>query len=177
MLAAAMGLQNSMITSWSGAVLRTTHMTGTATDLGSALGRILSRWIRKGFNCCRYTDQDWDEHTVDRQKFVLMCCLLVSFICGGFVGSWAYPQLDLHALLLPAALTALLGAQHMGYAAAQWDTLSKEKEEQEMFTRQLSGADEPGQAAGKGNAEQRMDRFIRQMSGASAQPQSKAVGA
>jgi len=37
LLVAAMGVQNAMITSWSTAVVRTTHMTGTATDIPAGL--------------------------------------------------------------------------------------------------------------------------------------------
>ena len=66
--AVAMGLQNAIIMSWSRAMLRTTHRTVTATDLGFALGRIMSRFFRRDLHLDGYTNQDWDEHTVDRQK-------------------------------------------------------------------------------------------------------------
>ncbi|MCV5232039.1 DUF1275 domain-containing protein, partial [Escherichia coli] len=38
---AACGLQNAMITTFSGAVVRTTHMTGIITDLGIMIGESL----------------------------------------------------------------------------------------------------------------------------------------
>jgi uncharacterized membrane protein YoaK (UPF0700 family) len=41
MLALACGLQNGMATSYSGAVVRTSHMTGIVTDLGIMVGQFL----------------------------------------------------------------------------------------------------------------------------------------
>src|SRR5690606_9389894 len=41
--AAACGLQNAMATAYSGAVVRTTHVTGIVTDLGLAF----SHWLRR----------------------------------------------------------------------------------------------------------------------------------
>merc|ERR1712008_35326 len=111
-----MGLQNAMITSWSGAVLRTTHVTGAATDLGSSLGRIISRCFRRGFCWGQYSSDDWDQHMADRKKLVLMICLLISFIAGGVVGAEGYRALKLHSLLIPAGLTSILGAAHTVYS-------------------------------------------------------------
>ena len=39
----ACGLQNAMVTTYSGAVIRTTHLTGMFTDLGIFLGHMLRR--------------------------------------------------------------------------------------------------------------------------------------
>merc|ERR1719272_133898 len=52
---AACGLQNGMATSYSGAVIRTTHVTGIATDVGLLLGRMLRRLLRVG---CRKANLD-----------------------------------------------------------------------------------------------------------------------
>jgi len=41
-LAIAMGMQNSLTTVYLGAIVRTTHLTGTLTDLGIQIGRMLS---------------------------------------------------------------------------------------------------------------------------------------
>jgi len=191
MLAAAMGLQNAMITSWSGAVLRTTHMTGTATDMGSALGRICSRFIRHGCSLSGYSEQDWDDHTVDRSKFVLMTCLLLSFIGGGFIGAAAYTALELHALLVPAGLTSTLGGLHLAYCVMKREEMAIEMAAEEMFARQLSGASsyqggedardmEVGdlfmrQLSGASVKADRMEQFIRQISGASPKTQKKPM--
>ena len=50
LLATTMGLQNAMTTHYSSALIRTTHMTGTATDLGVLIahavkGTILRPWL------------------------------------------------------------------------------------------------------------------------------------
>jgi len=179
MLAAAMGLQNAMVTSWSGAVLRTTHMTGTATDLGSALGRILSRFFRRGCRITNYSDQDWDDHTIDRSKFVLMNCLLASFIAGGISGAFAYRTMKLHALLVPAGLTTTLAILHTAYCILKWEPLAEAKAAEEMFARQLSGGGSVGEGPwesggmvaeleeGTGTKAERVEHFIRQISGTS----------
>jgi len=161
MLAAAMGLQNALISSWSGNVLRTTHMTGTATDMGSSLGRLCARYFRKGFN---YTDEDWDQHTVDRQKFVLMTCLLVSFIAGGDIGARGYRSFGVHSLFIPAGLTTILGVGHMLFCMMHKEEMALEKKAEEIFARQLSGEDAGEDAYDDAAAEQ----FIRQISGGGA---------
>ena len=38
----AMGLQNGMVSAYSGAIIRTTHVTGALTDLGISLGHLLN---------------------------------------------------------------------------------------------------------------------------------------
>jgi uncharacterized membrane protein YoaK (UPF0700 family) len=38
---AACGLQNAMVSTYSGAIIRTTHITGTVTDLGAMIGQYL----------------------------------------------------------------------------------------------------------------------------------------
>ena len=45
-VSAACGLQNAMCTSHFGAIIRTTHVTGTVTDIGSTLGRISMIYLR-----------------------------------------------------------------------------------------------------------------------------------
>jgi uncharacterized membrane protein YoaK (UPF0700 family) len=91
-----MGLQNAVITKISGAVIRTTHITGIATDLGIDLGR----WLF--CNIARNTD------FVPRPKRVAMLSiLLVSFFIGGLVGAVGFQALGYAATLpLAAALVA-----------------------------------------------------------------------
>ena len=49
LVAAACGLQNAMCTSHFGGIVRTSHVTGTVTDLGSILGRISMIYLRKSW--------------------------------------------------------------------------------------------------------------------------------
>src|SRR5690606_30999991 len=46
-LACAMGLQNALVTRVSGAVVRTTHVTGIVTDVGIQLVQMFA-WVREG---------------------------------------------------------------------------------------------------------------------------------
>lgn len=87
---AACGLQNGMVSTYSGAVVRTTHVSGLFTDLGTMLGSRL-----RG-------------HAIDRRKAVLYLLLIAGFIGGGSVGAVAFRALGFDALLLPAAGAAAL---------------------------------------------------------------------
>lgn len=72
LLAAAMGLQNGLATRYSGATVRTSHMTGVVTDLGILLGSRL-----------RGT-------SVGRWRIQVLSALLVGFLAGGVVAGIAY---------------------------------------------------------------------------------------
>jgi uncharacterized membrane protein YoaK (UPF0700 family) len=93
--AMACGLQNAMATSYSGAVIRTTHMTGIVTDLGIALGLF-----------ARGEQVDW-------RRFGLYAVLLCGFLLGGILGAFGFAQFGYDTLLFPAVLTGFSGA---GYA-------------------------------------------------------------
>jgi uncharacterized membrane protein YoaK (UPF0700 family) len=88
---AACGLQNAMTSTYSGAVVRTTHVTGLFTDLGVALG-------------LRLRGEAWD-----RRRVWLSLALIGGFVVGGVLGAWGYTVAGFYALLLPALLAAALG--------------------------------------------------------------------
>ena len=92
--AAACGLQNALATSFSGAVVRTTHMTGVVTDLGLLLGHALRGEV------------------VDRGRAWLYLALLAGFFTGGAFGAVASARLGPSALLLPAAAVTLGGVAY-----------------------------------------------------------------
>lgn len=92
LVAMAAGLQNAMATSYSGAVVRTTHMTGIVTDLGIHVGHAL-----RG-------------HKPEWAKMSLLLVLFGGFVTGGVVGAWVYPHLGALSLLPAAAGTALASA-------------------------------------------------------------------
>ena len=88
--ACACGLQNAMVSTYSGTVIRTTHLSGMFTDLGIFLGHFL-----RGL-------------PVDSRR-VRLCFLIISaFLCGGIAGAVAFHSLRYSALLIPSALIALL---------------------------------------------------------------------
>jgi uncharacterized membrane protein YoaK (UPF0700 family) len=90
----ACGLQNAMVSTYSGATFRTTHLSGIFTDLGIYMGQRL-----RGLE-------------VDRLR--IQVCLLVAghFIAGAMAGALGFAVLQERVLLVPAALTGTVG---LGY--------------------------------------------------------------
>lgn len=91
----AMGLQNGMVSAYSGAIIRTTHVTGIFTDLGISLGHMV-----RGL-------------PVDKLRVSVCVVVATGFVCGGMVGTLLFERMQQLALLIPAALT---GACGLGYA-------------------------------------------------------------
>ena len=87
----ACGLQNAMVSTYSGATFRTTHLSGIFTDLGIYVGQRL-----RGLE-------------VDRLR--IQVCLLVAshFIAGAMAGALGFAVLQERVLLVPAALTGAVG--------------------------------------------------------------------
>jgi uncharacterized membrane protein YoaK (UPF0700 family) len=84
-----MGLQNAVISKLSGAVIRTTHITGVVTDIGVELGRML---VRRGqFNAAHLG-------TLSR--------LALSFFVGGVVGALGFKQVG-YVSTIPLALVLI----------------------------------------------------------------------
>ena len=89
--ALACGLQNAMATTYSGAVVRTTHVSGMFTDLGIMLGHAL-----RGMPLAR--------------RRLGLCVLVISFFfAGGLLGAVLFARFGYAALYLPAALTGVTG--------------------------------------------------------------------
>lgn len=96
--AMACGLQNGMVSAYSGAVFRTTHVSGMFTDLGIYLGHRL-----RGLE-------------VDALR-VRVCVLVIgSFMLGGLGGALLFEHLRERSLLIPAVLTGLCGALYSLYS-------------------------------------------------------------
>jgi uncharacterized membrane protein YoaK (UPF0700 family) len=92
--AMACGLQNAMATSYSGAVVRTTHITGIVTDLGIAVGLAF-----RG-------------EPVDGRRIGLFLVLVSGFVLGGIVGGFGYLRFGFDTLLIPAAVTGVAGISY-----------------------------------------------------------------
>lgn len=91
--AGACGLQNGATSSLRGMAVRTTHFTGTITDLGLLLGR--SR-----------------HHGIDRAKAVVLTTTIASFLLGSAIGTVLGARIGDAAFLVPAAIcvtVALVG--------------------------------------------------------------------
>ncbi len=79
-----MGLQNAIITKISGAVIRTTHVTGLTTDLGIELGKLV------------YINRDHDPELAvhaNRDKLFLHLRLILYFFTGGITGAIGFKHI------------------------------------------------------------------------------------
>ncbi|BBY23833.1 YoaK family protein [Mycobacterium stomatepiae] len=92
--AAALGLQNAMTSSFRGMSIRTTHFTGTVTDLGLMLGRSRQDGIQK-----------W--------KAAILITTLLLFLGGGIAGILFGVHLGGYSLLIPAATCAIVAAANL----------------------------------------------------------------
>lgn len=95
--ACACGLQNAMVTTYSGTVVRTTHLSGMFTDLGIFLGHAL-----RGLS-------------VDQRRIRLAFLIISGFLLGGIAGTMAYQQLGYTTLLIPGGMTTLAAVVYEGY--------------------------------------------------------------
>ncbi|OLP94275.1 hypothetical protein AK812_SmicGene23709 [Symbiodinium microadriaticum] len=111
--ATACGLQNAMCTSHFGAVVRTTHVTGTLTDIGSTLGRIAMVYLRKGCRRSRMNVLEKAEIGVDARKLLVLLPMWVSFVMGSTVGAYAEHLFGVYALFFPASMTLTVGLVYM----------------------------------------------------------------
>ena len=93
----ACGLQNAMVSTYSGTVIRTTHLSGMFTDLGIFLGHRL-----RGL-------------PVDRRRLRLCFLIISGFLCGGIGGAVAFRRLSYAALHIPAALAAMTALAYALY--------------------------------------------------------------
>eukprot|EP00929_Paragymnodinium_shiwhaense_P028000 TRINITY_DN1630_c0_g3_i1.p1 TRINITY_DN1630_c0_g3~~TRINITY_DN1630_c0_g3_i1.p1 ORF type:complete len:423 (-),score=67.54 TRINITY_DN1630_c0_g3_i1:543-1811(-) len=116
LLSMACGLQNGMCTAHFGAVVRTTHLTGLATDSGLTIGRILNILIRARCSRRNFCPLDWAELTADCEKQLVFCSLFTGYVLGCISGASAAGAMDIDALIIPASITGIGG---LSYAIAK----------------------------------------------------------
>ncbi|GAB3385939.1 YoaK family protein [Lysobacter fragariae] len=95
--AMACGLQNAMATTVSGAVVRTTHLSGMFTDLGIGLGHAL-----RGL-------------PLPRRRLALCGLIISGFLTGGILGALLFGRIGYDALLVPAFVTGVTGVAYALY--------------------------------------------------------------
>ncbi|BDB40214.1 MULTISPECIES: YoaK family protein [Mycobacterium] len=95
--AAALGMQNGLTSSFREMAVRTTHFTGTVTDLGLMLGR--SR-----------------QHGFDKWKAAVLAATLLLFITGAVGGLVAGAKFDGYALIVPAGICLMVGSANLALA-------------------------------------------------------------
>ncbi len=92
LLCFASGLQNAVVTSSTGAVIRTTHLTGLTTDLGIGLARAFFR-----------RQQPRQQHHEVANNWV-RGGLITAYIAGSAVGAWLFMRYHYHGFLVPCVL-------------------------------------------------------------------------
>jgi uncharacterized membrane protein YfcA len=87
-----------MASTYSGTILRTTHLTGMVTDIGSSIGHAL-----RGLE-------------VDSLRLRLGVLVCVGFTIGGVGGAALFRIHESDALFYPAGLTLLVAVAYTSYA-------------------------------------------------------------
>ncbi len=93
-LCIAMGMQNSLVTNLSGAVIRTTHLTGVVTDLGIDA----ARWLRW------FTHRNASEPAARpaTSRTAILLTIACAFVVGAVIGSALTTRWGASAVALPA---------------------------------------------------------------------------
>lgn len=103
LLCLASGLQNAAITSASGGVVRTTHLTGLTTDLGIGITRVL------------FPAGDEQVHRGERKALFLKAMSIGSFVLGSAAGAFLFLRFQYLGFLFPAAIAAYMMFQVVGF--------------------------------------------------------------
>jgi uncharacterized membrane protein YoaK (UPF0700 family) len=103
-LCAAMGVQNSLVTRLSGAVVRTTHLTGVFTDLGIEAARWF-RWWRGRMSETLHVKLSFGRNPPERPsplKVSLLSTIAATFILGAMAGALLVVRLEHATMILPS---------------------------------------------------------------------------
>lgn len=95
--AAACGLQNAMASTYSGSLIRTSHLTGLFTDIGIALGHAI-----RGM-------------PIAKRRLALCLLVIFGFFLGGIAGAGTFSYFGYRALYIPATLTGVVGVAYALY--------------------------------------------------------------
>jgi uncharacterized membrane protein YoaK (UPF0700 family) len=94
-----MGLQNAIISKISRSVIRTTHVTGIATDIGIELGRYLFRWGTRA------------DVPVHYERIRILGALLFAFLAGSIAGAISFQSFGFMTTIPLALLLVTLAAE------------------------------------------------------------------
>jgi len=83
-------MQNALVSMISGAVVRTTHLTGMFTDLGIDLASLLT--------------SEKDHWKIARSPIILRLTIISFFLLGGIVGGLCFAKTGFTSFFLPAGL-------------------------------------------------------------------------
>lgn len=86
----AMGMQNALVSMISKSVVRTTHLTGTFTDLGIELAQL------------KFIQQERKSEL--KSRIWLKVFIISSFISGALLGAFAFRKIFYHSFFIPAGI-------------------------------------------------------------------------
>ena len=118
----AMGLQNATITRISNAVVRSTHLTGVLTDLGTGVVHFASWYSRKLF--LRPSARRWarllkvSRRQESAQYILVLMGIFCSFFMGVLLGTMFYGFVAHWALLMPIGFLLMLVANDLSHPLA-----------------------------------------------------------
>lgn len=95
--ALACGLQNAMVATYSGSVIRTTHLTGILSDIGAQIGAILMR-------------RSWN-----KRQMQLHLTLVTGFVAGVASSAFIHHGLPQLLFLLPIFITTFCAIAYIGF--------------------------------------------------------------
>jgi uncharacterized membrane protein YoaK (UPF0700 family) len=86
----SMGMQNALVSIVSGSVVRTTHLTGTFTDLGIELAQVLQK--------------NREDRAILKVRIKLRAAIIFFFMCGALGGAYLFSYLSFKAFYIPAGI-------------------------------------------------------------------------
>lgn len=92
----AMGLQNALVSLVSGSVVRTTHLTGTFTDLGIELAQVFQK--------------NREDRLLLKSQIKLRLAIIFFFMCGALAGAYLFRSLSFHAFFVPVTILVYASA-------------------------------------------------------------------
>ena len=98
-----MGLHNAVTSIISGAAVRTTHLTGTVTDIGIELSRLAYVNFDRHRSRARIV--------ADRRKLILLLLILASFLGGGVAGALGFKHIGFKVTVPLAGFLVFLAAR------------------------------------------------------------------
>ncbi|MBP9111331.1 MAG: DUF1275 domain-containing protein [Polyangiaceae bacterium] len=110
-LCCAMGMQNSLVTRLSGAVVRTTHLTGVCTDTAIEAARWF-RWWRWDLSQRFGVKLSFGKRHAEKPalpKIALLLTITVAFVVGALVGATLGTKIRHAAMFVPAAISGACG--------------------------------------------------------------------
>ena len=112
LLCAAMGMQNSLVSRISGAVVRTTHLTGVVTDLGVESARWFRWWRDTVGEALHVPLALGKKHTArpPHEKLALLLTIVVAFSGGGALGAILAVRFAHAALFVPTLAVVVCAA-------------------------------------------------------------------